>query len=190
MSYTTAMLIDHDREKLIEAVKYFALHTKKLGKTKLFKLLYFLDFSHYRDTGRSVTGLNYSAWKMGPVPVAFFEELKTPEADWRGQVRFELQPVQNGEMLTVQALSDFDGKYFSKREKNLLKALSVGFRDATADQMVEATHLENLPWHQIYEVQGRKLAAIPYTMALKAEDSELMTESIRDREEIISALRG
>lgn len=59
------MLITHDREKLINTIIYFAIHVKKCGKIKLFKLLYFLDFEHYKQTGRSVTGLDYYAWKMG-----------------------------------------------------------------------------------------------------------------------------
>ncbi|WP_217994559.1 Panacea domain-containing protein [Rodentibacter caecimuris] len=40
-------------------------------------MLYFLDFEHYKQVGRSVTGLDYSAWKMGPVPVDLHEEIKT-----------------------------------------------------------------------------------------------------------------
>ncbi|HEV7681080.1 MAG TPA: Panacea domain-containing protein [Pyrinomonadaceae bacterium] len=47
--------------------------------TKLFKLLYFLDFEHYKKTGRSVTGLKYFAWPMGPVPVSLKDEISHPE---------------------------------------------------------------------------------------------------------------
>ena len=65
-----AMLVSHEREKMINAIIYFANHTRHLGKIKLFKLLYLLDFEHFRQTGRSVTGLDYRAWKFGPVPVA------------------------------------------------------------------------------------------------------------------------
>lgn len=54
------MLTNHERQKLVEAVLYFATNVKKLGKVKLFKLLYFLDFEHFRDTGRSVTGMDSS----------------------------------------------------------------------------------------------------------------------------------
>ncbi|MBV5275047.1 MAG: DUF4065 domain-containing protein [Lamprocystis purpurea] len=28
-----------------------------------------LDFEDFRQTGRSVTGLDYQVWKFGPVPV-------------------------------------------------------------------------------------------------------------------------
>jgi len=42
---------------------------------KLFKLLYFLDFVHFKNYGTTVTGMEYSAWKMGPVPESFIMNL-------------------------------------------------------------------------------------------------------------------
>jgi hypothetical protein len=68
------MLISRNREKLINIVVYFASNTRHCGKVKLFKLLYLLDFTHFRGTGRSVTGLDYRAWKMGPVPFGLMQE--------------------------------------------------------------------------------------------------------------------
>jgi hypothetical protein len=59
------MLITYERNKLINAIVYFAQNTQHLGKTKLFKLLYLLDFEHFRQTGRSVTGLDYYACCVG-----------------------------------------------------------------------------------------------------------------------------
>jgi len=64
----TPLLKNHNNERLVQAIVYFAHHTRSLGKVKLFKLLYLLDFEHFRQTGRSVTGQEYRAWKMGPVP--------------------------------------------------------------------------------------------------------------------------
>lgn len=183
------MLINHEREKLIEAVKFFSLHTRKLGKTKLYKLLYFLDFTHFRDTGRPVTGLDYFAWPMGPVPVTLHEELPEPRDDWNGNCNFKLIPVGTGEMLTVNAESDFSPQHFSKRELRIMQALADEFRTATAEEMVERTHLENLPWHQIYEVEKRRQEQIPYSMSLRKQNLEHMEEAIRDREEILSVLR-
>ncbi|MNL41398.1 hypothetical protein D3C87_1638030 [compost metagenome] len=93
-------------------------------------------------------------------------------------------------MLTVNALSEFNPTHFSKRELRLLRELSAEFRDADAEQMVEETHLENLPWHQIFEVEGRKQAQIPYLMSLKKQDYEFMLDSVRDRDLIVSKLRN
>jgi len=75
------MLIRHDREKLINAMIFFVTNTKQCHKLKLFKLLYLLDFEHYRQSGRPVTNESYRAWKMGPVPARLFHELKEPAPD-------------------------------------------------------------------------------------------------------------
>ena len=184
------MIIEHEREKLIEAVKFFAQNTRKLGKVKLFKLLYFLDFTHFRDTGRPVTGMEYFAWKMGPVPKVLFEELVDPGRDWAGNCDFKLVKIAKGEMLTVNPLSDFRPEHFSKRELRLLRELCDQFKNSDADQLIEETHLENLPWHQIFEVEKRKQALIPYPMSLKKQDKELMLSAIGERESVLSTLRG
>lgn len=185
------MLVNHDREKLIEAVKFFSMSTKRLGKTKLFKLLYFLDFTHYRDVGRSVTGLEYFAWPMGPVPVSLFDELGVPASDWEGQCKFLLKKTLGGkEMLTVTALRPFDSTHFTKRELRIMAQLAEQFANATADEMIEATHLEHSPWHQIYEIEGKKQHSIPYTLSLRAQDSDFMKGAIEERDEVLSAFRG
>lgn len=56
-----AMFVSSTREKLINAIVFFAANTRHCGKVKLFKLLYLLDFAHFRETGRSVTGLGTRA---------------------------------------------------------------------------------------------------------------------------------
>ncbi len=69
-----SMIVTHHRAKLINAIIYFANRTKYCGKTKILKLLYFLNFTHFKQTSKSVTGLDYFAWEMGPVPKVLFEE--------------------------------------------------------------------------------------------------------------------
>lgn len=68
------MVKSRGREKLINVAIYFATNTRSCGKIKLIKLLYLLDFEHYRQTGASVTGLEYHAMKMGPVPMDLYQE--------------------------------------------------------------------------------------------------------------------
>lgn len=72
---------DLERRKLFEAIGFFYKNTKKFGLVKLFKLLYFLDMLHFRETGRSVTGLVYTALPYGPVPLKLYAETTKPEAD-------------------------------------------------------------------------------------------------------------
>lgn len=183
------VLVERQREKLEEAILFFALRVQFLGKTKLFKLLYFLDFEHYRDTGRSVTGMEYSAWKMGPVPVELYEEIKT--ATWGNRVAFvEIETYRGHRMLTVQARGKFDPSHFSKRELRIMDALATEYAAATADTMVEATHLENLPWDQVYNKENKKQHHIPYALALRKQELEQMQKSIDERNDLLSALKA
>lgn len=182
------MIITHEREKLIQAIIFFARNTRKLGKTKLFKLLYFLDFEHFGETGRSVTGLKYNAWPLGPVPVALQNEIPTPQEDMSAAIQFEQKEVQSGSMLTVKPKADFTEALFSKRELRILKRLADQYRDATAEEMVEATHLENLPWHQVYEAEGKKQAEIPYELAVRKDERDAVMKIARERKELLESL--
>lgn len=184
------MHVDHQREKFVQTVVFFAKSVRKLGKTKLFKLLYFSDFMHYRDTGRSMTGLDYFAWKMGPVPVEFFEEIAHPKPDLAACVEFRETPVASGKMLAVTAKSAFDPQFFSKRELRILEQLAREFRDATAEEMVEKTHLENSPWHQVWNVEGRHQASIGYDLALRQQDREAIQSLVDARVEFLSAFKS
>src|SRR5690242_14617187 len=148
LGYNDAMLINNDRKKLIAAIGYFAKNTNYCGKTKLFKLLYFLDFEHYKQTGRSVTGLQYYAWKLGPVPTFLYDELDSPEPDFLEKIKLESSGYYRGNnTCDVISLCEPDMSHFSKREINLIKSLTDEYRNVTATDMIEKTHLENLPWH-------------------------------------------
>ena len=73
-------LEDTSREKIDNAIRYFCRHTKHLTETKLYKLLYFLDFLHFKEVGRPVTDLDYFAWDFGPVLAKLFFEIKEKQA--------------------------------------------------------------------------------------------------------------
>ena len=183
------MLITHEREKLINAIIFFAKNTRFLGKTKLCKLLYFLDFQHFKETGRAVTGLDYFAWKMGPVPVQLYEEVDMPEPDMAERIEFVEKPTRRGTMLVVKPIADFDDSHFTKRELRILKGLAAEFRDTQADDMIETTHLENQPWHKIYVEEGRRQERIPYELALRQQEAEAMRDVIAERQAFVEHFR-
>jgi uncharacterized phage-associated protein len=140
------MLITHERQKLIHSIIFFAKNTKFCGKVKLFKLLYFLDFEHFKATGRSVTGLIYNAWKMGPVPVSLTDELGCPDPDFASAISISERKTKfEKDMLCLNPLIKFDNSFFSKRELSLLENLADEFKQTIAEDIIEATHLENLP---------------------------------------------
>src|SRR4030043_1584900 len=127
------ILISHNREKLLNALVYFSRNTRSCGKTKLFKLLYFLDFIHFRETGKSVTGLNYYAWEKGPVPQDLFFELEQPDPDLKEAVVLLKQSGDEDDKLCrIIAKKPFDSKFFSKRELKIMGNLAFVFQDALA----------------------------------------------------------
>ncbi|MFH0727104.1 MAG: Panacea domain-containing protein [Pseudomonadota bacterium] len=175
------MIITHHREKLINAIIYFANHTKYCGKTKLLKLLYFLDFSHFKQTGRSVTGLDYFAWKMGPVPKELFEEISgNMKSDMKDAIQ-ELVADPEG-FQPIRPQKKFDGQFFSKKEKRLLEDISFIFKDANADAMVESTHLKSEPWDKTLKEKG-EFKKIDYMLAVDSEVVSLPYDEAKERME-------
>jgi uncharacterized phage-associated protein len=178
------MIITHHREKLINAIIFFSENTRHCGKTKVLKLLYFLDFMHFKQTGNSVTGLNYNAWPMGPVPETLFNELA-------GKMKPDLEQsvrIAGGEGLQkITPKKKFNPSFFSIRETKLLNDIAEMFRDAVADDMVESTHLKNLPWDRTIREKGKQ-QPIDYMLALDDDPSSLQPhealERISDRMEM------
>jgi uncharacterized phage-associated protein len=184
------MLITHEREKTINAIVFFAQNVRRLGKIKLFKLLYFLDFAHFRETGRSVTGMEYQAWKMGPVPAALAEEVDAPEPDLCDKVTFRETRTRGRPMLKIESAAKFDPTHFTPRELRLMEKLAKEYRDANAEDMIEATHLENLPWHKVYVEEGKVRGNIPYEYSLAKQEKEAMLPVIAERRALVEYFKA
>ena len=160
------MLVTHEREKLINAILYFAHHTKHLGKIKLFKLLYLLDFEHFRQTGRSVTGLDYRAWKYGPVPVEVMQEWDAPEPDLEAAISIQSEQVYDYVRETLIPQVPFDDSHFTKRELRIMEGLADRYRDTYSPTMIDVTHEENGAWAKVWQ-DGRGMdQEIPYALGL------------------------
>lgn len=180
------MVKTHRREKLLNAIVYFALHTRYCGKTKLYKLLYLLDFEHYKNTGRSVTGLEYYAWEMGPVPAKLDGELDEPSGDLYKAVRIEPEQLINHQRLNVVAKREFDPSYFSRRELDLLERISKQYRLSTAASMVKVTHVKNGAWHTVWQNGEGDNALISYALALeKVADRDRVEKAAQEYDETL-----
>lgn len=175
------MIITHNREKLVNSTVYFVKNTKYCGVTKLMKLLYHLDFMHFRQTGRSVTGQAYYAWERGPVPREFYKEVESRNTGMKADLKaaISLLPQECGFQKLV-AKKDFDPKHFSKRELTLLKSIAYIFHETQADLMVEATHFKNSPWQKTIGTKGKN-ALIDYMLAVDGSKDSLSFEAIKER---------
>jgi uncharacterized phage-associated protein len=176
------MIVTHHRDKLINAIIYFATNTKYCGKTKLMKFLYFLDFQHLRETGKSVTGLDYFAWEKGPVPKDVYEELSDPQKSGEDLKRsIRITPLGDSMRFEkIEAKRPYDGSVFTQREKEVLERVAYVFRDARAHEIVEISHLKNQPWAKTLKEQGR-FKKIDYLLSIDGTEKSLTYQKAKER---------
>lgn len=177
------MLITREKEKLADAIIFFVKKTKYCGLTKLFKLLYFLDFIHFQETGRSVTDLKYETWKYGPAPKKLWKEIQKGLSEILAKaVQFQYIDTDEINRLTkITPLRKFEGKHLTRREKRIMETLAEIYLEATADQMIEITHIKGRPWDKTKKEKGLN-AEIDYMLALDgANENQLDADEIKFR---------
>lgn len=151
-----------EREKTLEALRYFHEKVRKPSHIKLLKLVFYLDLLHLRQTGRSVTGLQYEAWPFGPVPPVLWGEIKDSSADLHRHFDISgaeqvVEPAQDvgGDVKEGRAFwqagafvprAKHQNQYLTRREMNIAAELAEIFCDASADDMSEVSHNVAGPW--------------------------------------------
>lgn len=148
------MFISRDREKLVNAIVYFLRETNHCHTLKLFKLLNFADFEHFRQTGRTITGLDYRALPKGPVPTKLYDEIKRGgDPDLKSAMQlFEVKDEITETLLRrdLKARGQFEKKWFTPRELKILARIAEFFRDLPAEDMSTFSHGNKKPWASIY----------------------------------------
>jgi uncharacterized phage-associated protein len=163
-----------NRKRLINAIVFFANATSNCGKIKLFKLLYLLDFEHFRQTGKSVTGFEYQAWKFGPVPVDLMAEWEQLEQDLAAAVHIEHEQVIDYVRQTVKVNEGvvFDDEEFTARQLRIMSELAEKFKDTWSPAMIDVTHTQNGAWDKVWQNGGGNGKPIPYALAIPDDAPE------------------
>jgi hypothetical protein len=157
-----AKFVFHDREKLINAIVFFAHNMQHLNKVKLFKLLYLLDFEHFGLTGCSVTNLSYCAKGKGPVPIALEKEWKHFKSDLEKAIQIE----SNDSIIPKVA---FDDSHFTKRELRLMAQLVEQYKTKYPQDLIEVTHDKKGAWYKVWNNSKGRDAIIPYELSISAD---------------------
>ncbi|MER1940078.1 MULTISPECIES: Panacea domain-containing protein [unclassified Castellaniella] len=160
------------RRRLLNAIVFFAQNTQYCGKIKLFKLLYLLDFEHFRQTGKSVTGYAYQAWKFGPVPVDLMEEWEQLEADLSAVIEIVPEIVIDYVRQTVKPRNGvaFDDQDFSPRQLRIMQRLVDQYHDTQSPPMIDVTHTQNGAWDRVWRGGAGDRDLIPYELGIPDDD--------------------
>jgi uncharacterized phage-associated protein len=135
-----------NEQKYRNAILFFAhrIQNGTLGKLKLMKLLYYLDFDFFEKYGQSVTGDEYLRFENGPVPRMAEKVLKEMAGK---DIKISKRKVADGykDQIHIEALVDFDVNVFSREELLLLEELASKWERFSGTEMKNATHGE-APW--------------------------------------------
>lgn len=180
-------MLPAQREKLLHAIIFFSEKTRACHKLKVFKLLHLFDFRVYRESGKSPTGLGYYAWPMGPVPPQLYKEFDDPDPDMQVALLITKASDTDADFtdrrLVIRPRIPFNEDLFTQRELNALEEIAETYLTATGRQMTDVTHLPGQPWHQVYEVQKKHQAPIPYSLALDSKPGSITKEQADEIEE-------
>lgn len=138
-------LTKSDKEKLGNAVVYIALHTKNLSKTKLLKLLYFMEEYSVRKFHTPFLGLPYEVWQAGPVVKDVFIDLSETPVILDGFVRKQIKD----EAVYIQAVKDFCDDEFSDDDMTVMQDVLKRYGDKTAKELVKITHKKGSLWYKV-----------------------------------------
>lgn len=171
------------REKLVNAILFFARETNRLNMTKLSKLLHYFDFRHFAETGYPAIGLIYQSFHRGPVPKELWLELKDGERPYDFGDNLSITVKKDvgdptWKEIEFKALADPDMSVFTPREKRILEQVSEIFKGSSGKLMSEASHQEGDPWDITVRQKGYN-QDIDYILGLK-EDFPLSKEEVEE----------
>jgi uncharacterized phage-associated protein len=184
------------RQKLINAVLFFAKETRHLNETKLMKLLNFFDFEHFNQTGYPSIGLKYYTFENGPVPRKFWLEVKDGIApdDLKDKVALNLKVGEydrNRKEIEFVARNEaqVDFTIFTRREKEILEKLAYIYKEVSAKTMSQISHEAERPWEITKREKGLN-AEIDYLLAIDEKSSVNREEAEENLHDLFSFLKA
>ncbi len=134
--------IDFSFDKFINV--FLAIVGKGIGKTKLAKGLFVLDFNSYNEKARSVSGLTYAKMPRGPMPNNF-KELLDYLVD-KGIIKVETTFEGDITNINIYPLKEADMSKLDESEIDLINRAKNYIKDKTATELIELSH-EGLIWN-------------------------------------------
>jgi putative zinc finger/helix-turn-helix YgiT family protein len=152
-------------EKVMQMILYFAIRLNP-WETGLNKLMFYVDFLHFKRTCFSISGSNYRAIKYGPVPKkysALFEE-----AESQGYIKINYDETRFENSICKQFFSadtSFDKKLFAEDELETLGDVATRFDGKKASEISKVSHQE-AAWTE--HIKNKELINYLYAFDLKA----------------------
>jgi len=182
-----------DRNKLGNACLYMAQRVPNLSKTKLLKLLYFMEEYSVVRFKTPFLGLPFEVWQAGPVVKDVFVDLSEMPVLLDGFVK----RVQQDGATYVEPVADFCDDEFSDNDMVVMDDMIKRYGQMTAKELVQLTHQEGSPWWKVAKAnglleafEGKLMNNSDYTIDFADELPECSREFYLENLEFLNATRA
>ena len=134
-----------DREKIGNTVVYIAERIPNVSKTKLLKLLYFMEDYSVKRFHSPFLGIPFEVWQAGPVLKDIFIDLsETPIilSDF-------VEKIVKNDKTYIKPKKQFCDDEFSDNDITVMDDTLKYYGNMTAKQLVELSHKEDGLWHKV-----------------------------------------
>lgn len=127
-------------EKIKNLILYFSSNKKivELGKTKLYKLIFFVDSHAYRQYGHTITGDKYLKFPMGPVPFSVSSILQ--EMELSSEIKISEVLKGNYFMTIYSPLVRPNLNVFSEEEKLIINNVVEKYGNMSRQELINLSH--------------------------------------------------
>lgn len=140
-------------------IAFLAMKVPKLSKTALMKLLWLLEEEHFKLNNELFSGLEFKAFKNGPVPVdVYYDIIYRNRPNYKKNfvgTYFDVLPKDEFGMGfpsydVIVPVEDFkfNPSIFSKRELNSLDKIIFKYGNLPAYVLIDITHSIGSPWER------------------------------------------
>ena len=149
-------------DKIIELLLYLAYKRPGADKYQAVKFFYLADREHFIRYGRPITNETYFALSYGPVASTVLDLLNGDEWTFRnlGLEKLPFETAVNEKTTIIgKPTREFNRELFSKTDLAIFDEIVERYKDASFDDLFNATH-EHYAWHHAWNTrrQGKRAA--------------------------------
>lgn len=125
-------------DKIYNMIIYFSKDT--IFKVKLLKEMFYADFLCYKESCKSITGLEYAKLPLGPVPDGFeniiYKCIQDKVIDYKEELSLDSVKCY------ITSKKKFDSTIFNDEEIQILEKVKKKFKDFGSARIAEFSHKE------------------------------------------------
>jgi uncharacterized phage-associated protein len=172
-----------DDRKIINVLAYISCKIPRVTKLQVLKLIYFADKYHLLKYGRSITGVKYYKWDLGPVAKDILNFIDYSNHILTGRTKHYLSEhleFAQSNLRTLKCIAPIDEDEFSLSELECLNKTLEQFGHIPAGQLIELTHKE---YSWINTPQNTEITIDKIAHELRPEQREELIKINREMEQ-------